>query len=448
MACPFIPETRDSGKGHWICLNEFEEKLIMTLQEQIESKKLAEIWTTAKIAGLGIPEPDAAALSGSIYLWERAEGRGQRGINLSVNENLWARCRHRSELRVLYECLLANSKMLAPKEEAVRVEKAGNKASKPKKIVELPIAEIVQDSAMQPRTEMNEAVVQQYAELMSGDADFPPVVVFQDDGKHLLADGFHRIAAAERAGLDRIAVEIKQGSRRDAILFAIAANSKHGLNWTNADKRRAVGLLLEDAEWKKWSSRVIAGRCGVGHTFVDSLRRELSGIGGQIERKAQRNGTEYSMDTSQIGKSQGNESSNQHSANLEITPPGTSVSNADDIEDGVPSPEEADAQEQLALQVPPMPSAEQVLLTFLRTSQKGSIAEMFQRAEREFDEKWPGFFRAVLSGIPRPSRIVLCRDLGIGRAGNTSAGSALEALPAPTSPKESEERSAVEAKLS
>lgn len=41
---------------------------------------------------------------------------------------------------------------------------------------------------------------------------------------------------------------------------------------TNADKRRAVLRLLDDAEWAVWSDREIARRCGVAHPFVAKLR--------------------------------------------------------------------------------------------------------------------------------------------------------------------------------
>ena len=38
---------------------------------------------------------------------------------------------------------------------------------------------------------------------------------------------------------------------------------------TNADKRRAVETLLNDAEWATWSDREIARQCGVHHTTCE-----------------------------------------------------------------------------------------------------------------------------------------------------------------------------------
>lgn len=51
-----------------------------------------------------------------------------------------------------------------------------------------------------------------------------------------------------------------------------AANADHGLRRSNEDKRKAVGLLLADAEWSKLSNAEIARLCNVSHTFVNNTR--------------------------------------------------------------------------------------------------------------------------------------------------------------------------------
>jgi hypothetical protein len=375
----------------------------MTLQEQIEGKKLAEIWTIARIRELGIPEADAARLAGGIHMWETEETKGQRGNTISTNRQVWEHCRHVAEIQELYEHLLNNSTVLTrSKQKSASVvkpspKKVGKKTSK------LRIADIIRDEATQPRSEMNDTVVAQYAELMQGDTVFPPVVVFHSEGAYVLADGFHRVAAAELAGLEKIEVDVREGSRRDAILFALDANSKHGLNWTNADKRRAVTLLIEDEEWNKWSTRVIASRCGVSHTFVNNLRRKLSVNGLQMEeRKVVRNGTEYTMQTKGAGKK------------VEI--PKAAVPD-------VGTQEHQDADEPDVAAIIPgaaeetldqcTPGGDEILLAFLRTSHKGSVPEMFRRAEEEIESKWPGFFEGVLGRIPEDRARMLREELGI-----------------------------------
>lgn len=103
----------------------------------------------------------------------------------------------------------------------------------------------------------------------------PPVVVFYDGVNHWLADGFHRTHAARRATLKTLPAEIHDGTKRDAVLYSVGANSAHGLRRTNADKRKAVMTLLQDEEWSQWSDREIARHCAVDHTTVGRFRKSL-----------------------------------------------------------------------------------------------------------------------------------------------------------------------------
>ncbi len=138
----------------------------------------------------------------------------------------------------------------------------------------LPLADLRTDGGTQPRASLSEETVAEYAEAMAAGVRFPPVVAFYDGTDRWLADGFHRVQAAQVAGRDSIEVDIRQGTRRDAVLYAAGANAQHGLRRTNADKRRAVFTLLADPEWSAWSDQEIARRCGVDPTWVGRLRRE------------------------------------------------------------------------------------------------------------------------------------------------------------------------------
>ena len=162
------------------------------------------------------------------------------------------------------------------------------------------IRQIRRDGGTQARVGLNEDTVQDYAELMREQRwDFQsrqrPIVLY-DGTVFWLADGFHRIEAAQRAGLSDYPVEVLSGTQRDAILRAAGANAQHGLRRTNADKRRAVELLLRDEEWRQWSDRKIAEACAVDHKTVADVRRSLSGEIPQIQtRTVERSGTTYQM---------------------------------------------------------------------------------------------------------------------------------------------------------
>jgi hypothetical protein len=149
----------------------------------------------------------------------------------------------------------------------------------------------------------------EYAEAMLLGAAFPPVVVFGEAaGEYWLADGYHRWHAAEIAGLQTIAADVRPGGRREAILHSVGANAEHGWRRTADDKRRAVGTLLNDPEWAEWSDREIARRWGVGAPFVAKHRPVTviglqSGPAGAATRTyVDRHGNTSTMRTASIGR--------------------------------------------------------------------------------------------------------------------------------------------------
>ena len=162
---------------------------------------------------------------------------------------------------------------------------------------------IRRDGGTQPRDQISADVVDGYAEAIADGATFPPVTAFYDGSDYWLADGFHRVAAHEQLGLAEIAVDVRQGVRRDAILYSVSANATHGHRRSNADKRRAVLTLLNDAEWAGWSDREIARRAAVSHNFASSLRPASSLSSNDSERTyTTKHGTVATMNTAAIGK--------------------------------------------------------------------------------------------------------------------------------------------------
>lgn len=142
--------------------------------------------------------------------------------------------------------------------------------------MQLELNRIVIDGGTQPRVAIDDAVVADYAEALREGAAFPPVVVFHDGAKYWLADGFHRYHAHRQAGLDCIEAHVHEGTRREAILFSVGANSDHGLRRTNGDKRKAVLVLLNDDMWSTWSNVEIARHCAVDEKTVRIHRKELT----------------------------------------------------------------------------------------------------------------------------------------------------------------------------
>lgn len=140
------------------------------------------------------------------------------------------------------------------------------------KPIKVDLSAVRVDPSIQMRKSINGKVVKEYAEIFDV---LPPLTVFHDGKTFWLADGFHRHSAAKSIGREQVLCVVKEGTKRDAILFACGANSTHGLRRSNGDKRRAVECLLKDKEWSQWSDRRIADVAGVSHTTVATLRNSI-----------------------------------------------------------------------------------------------------------------------------------------------------------------------------
>jgi len=142
--------------------------------------------------------------------------------------------------------------------------------------MKLSLDKIRTDGDTQPRERLDASTVDDYAEVYREGTRFPPVVVFHDGTSYFLADGFHREAAARLADLPEIETDVRQGTRRDAILYACGANTDNGLRRTKADKARVIERLLRDEEWSRWSDRQIGVHCSVSDDMVSKGRLRLS----------------------------------------------------------------------------------------------------------------------------------------------------------------------------
>jgi len=171
-------------------------------------------------------------------------------------------------------------------------------------IITLPLDSIQVDTRAQSRAEIDLVVVGEYAEDIKAGAAFPPLVVFYDDKTYWLSEGFHRYHAYQQAEIAAVRVVIKTGGLREAILQSLGSNADHGKRRSNADKRRAVEMMLRDAEWVKWSDVEIARQCAVSNATVGNARRDLGIIKNfnDTPRTATRNGTTYTINTGNIGK--------------------------------------------------------------------------------------------------------------------------------------------------
>lgn len=138
---------------------------------------------------------------------------------------------------------------------------------------------------IQTRAETDAATVAEYAERMRDGAKFPPVRAFCDAEANTLwlADGIHRVKAAEAVGCKAVKAEVIPGTKTDALRFALLANVTHGKAAnTNADKRKRLDMAWTNRRelWPEHggadpSAAVLADVCGVSKRMAEYFLSEV-----------------------------------------------------------------------------------------------------------------------------------------------------------------------------
>lgn len=149
----------------------------------------------------------------------------------------------------------------------------------------IPVQAIVTDGLSRVRATYTYEIIEQFAtrmkhaQVMADEAQFPPVVVFNDEGRYILADGFYRVFGARMNGWRDIDAFVYFGTEQDALWYAIAANSKEAgsMPLTPADVRFALTRVFKT--WPTKQVDALANHIQQPYEVVmnirDSLRLEL-----------------------------------------------------------------------------------------------------------------------------------------------------------------------------
>ena len=157
---------------------------------------------------------------------------------------------------------------LAPRLSALTITRYGKRDVA---MTPMNINHIRLDGRTNTRAKINQHIVREYAQCYRSGVALPPVVVYRDDdGHYWLADGFHRVHAARHAGMQSIDADVRNGNRRDALIYA--ASNQDGLPKSIADRYRAVRLLCD--ECPSWSYEAIAAMCCVSLEEIIMIRNQ------------------------------------------------------------------------------------------------------------------------------------------------------------------------------
>ena len=107
----------------------------------------------------------------------------------------------------------------------------------------LRIDDLLASVPIDPASHLEAARVERYAGMIDAP---PPVVLFGTLEGVFLVDGYHRVAAARLLGLETLEVEVRRGSRQDALRYAATlAAAQRGISPEEAAsyiRRRSQGL--------------------------------------------------------------------------------------------------------------------------------------------------------------------------------------------------------------
>jgi hypothetical protein len=154
----------------------------------------------------------------------------------------------------------------------------------------VPIADITRDETLQPRDGLKDAHVRAIQTAIEGDVEMPAVILYQLGDTLALVDGWHRLAAHQRAGKEKLRADIYEGDRDDALAHAGAANVGDKLGLTAGERKSVLLSLLRSPKYSRRSARELGRMVGVSHSTVTKYKRELdageSGQSGQPDTRS------------------------------------------------------------------------------------------------------------------------------------------------------------------
>jgi ParB-like chromosome segregation protein Spo0J len=130
-------------------------------------------------------------------------------------------------------------------------------------VKELALAKVVVDPTIQIRRTNHEPTIRRYEDSFE---KLPPVDVFDTAEGLLLADGFHRFAAADRLGLKKISANVRKGTRQAALEWAVINNTKNADPLTPDERDDGIRRLKQ--LHPDWTLRRLADAMSVSHITV------------------------------------------------------------------------------------------------------------------------------------------------------------------------------------
>jgi hypothetical protein len=123
----------------------------------------------------------------------------------------------------------------------------------------------------------NPELAAEYAEAIKAGAKFPPVKIVHDKGAktYWLYDGFHTVAATEKAGKPQVEADIVEGTFEDALRLSWLSNTTHGTRRKWGDLKNVLTSYYSSGNKKNTAAREVAKATGISEAWIKRVRAEL-----------------------------------------------------------------------------------------------------------------------------------------------------------------------------
>lgn len=128
------------------------------------------------------------------------------------------------------------------------------------KLVSVELADLVRDERSQVRTRLDQPTVNRYADAMRVGAEFPPISIAVVDGAPYLIDGWHRVEAAEKAGIRSLDAVLIDAPPRHHAWLAAQANMRNGLPLKRNEARAVFRAYMQADQYRKPGGRIKSSR--------------------------------------------------------------------------------------------------------------------------------------------------------------------------------------------
>jgi hypothetical protein len=142
-----------------------------------------------------------------------------------------------------------------------------------------------------------------YSVKMKEGAKFPPIVVFEIDGKNCVSSGQHRFHANKLNGALEIDAIIKEGTVDEAWMFGLQDNATHGQRFSKSDNEAAVRRIMQHPVYGGMTNTTIAKLLGITSMTVGRIKKKIQdedSVPETIKKYVDKNGVEKTVDTSKL----------------------------------------------------------------------------------------------------------------------------------------------------